>query len=170
MGSNSLLEGLVLGQRLGRVAGVDGYDVRRGAILEPDGCGAELAPDAVTVNIQDVTYSLKSLMWRQLGVVREESKLADALPKIELWTHAVERLAPSGRATWELRNMLEVARLAVIGARERRESRGVHFRSDHPEPDTGLEAHTLLRARGDLLELEGVEHSFEPVGGAVEVA
>ena len=36
---------------------------------------------------------------------------------------------------WETQNMLAVARLVTASARAREESRGVHFRADHPEPD-----------------------------------
>lgn len=170
MGSNSLLEGLVLGERLGRVAANERYDVRRGSILEPRPQPRPTNADAVSVNIQDVTYSLKSLMWRQMGVVRSEQALRDALPKIELWSHAVASLAPGERATWELRNMLDVARLAIIGALERRESRGVHFRADHPKVDPALESHTLLRAEGDREAIEALILDREPVAGSVEVA
>ena len=34
-----------------------------------------------------------------------------------------------------LQNMLQVARMIARGALRRKESRGVHFRTDHPEPD-----------------------------------
>lgn len=170
MGSNSLLEGLVLGQRLGQRAAHEPYDVRRGALVEPTVIRSQRRSQDLTVNIQDVTYSLKSLMWRQLGVVREDSKLADALPKIELWSRAVESLAPPGRPTWELINMLQVANLAVIGARARRESRGVHYRSDYPEPQVEFEGHTLIRALGDAERTDGLELAFEAVRRGVEVA
>jgi succinate dehydrogenase/fumarate reductase flavoprotein subunit len=152
------------------VAANERYDVRRGSILEPRSQPRPTNSDAVSVNIQDVTYSLKSLMWRQMGVVRNEQALRDALPKIELWSHAVASLAPGERATWELRNMLDVARLAIIGALERRESRGVHFRADHPRIDSALESHTLLRAEGDRESIEGWVLDREPVAGSVGVA
>ena len=39
---------------------------------------------------------------------------------------------PSG---WECQNMLTVSALMAHAARMRRESRGVHFRSDYPDTD-----------------------------------
>ncbi|MEO0649160.1 MAG: L-aspartate oxidase [Planctomycetota bacterium] len=170
MGSNSLLEGLVLGDRLGRAAAADPYDVRRGAIVEPTGPTRVGGDAPVSVNIQDVTYSLKSLMWRQMGVIRDAANLRDALPKIELWTRAVASLAPGGRATWELLNMLEVARLSVLGALARTESRGVHFRSDFPQPDAALQVHSLLRAEGDRDQIHATDLRHDAVEGPVEAA
>ena len=35
---------------------------------------------------------------------------------------------------WELQNMLTVARLIAWAAGKRKESRGVHFRTDYPKP------------------------------------
>ncbi|MHC4894878.1 MAG: L-aspartate oxidase [Planctomycetota bacterium] len=170
MGSNSLLEGLVLGHRLGEAVARDAHDVRRGAIIETTSDRREGHDHGVHVNIQDVTYSLKSLMWRQMGVVRDEEKLIDALPKIELWTRAVESLAAPGRETWELRNMLDVARLSVISAFGRRESRGVHYRSDYPELDSAGAQHSLLKALGDRDRLSGVDVAREPLRDPAEVA
>ena len=36
---------------------------------------------------------------------------------------------------WQCQNMLTVSRLMAEGARRRRESRGVHFRTDYPQRD-----------------------------------
>jgi L-aspartate oxidase len=151
MGSNSLLEGLVLGARVGASAAREaaGFTVRslRRSLTGPE--PASNAPERIQFSIQDVTYSLKSLMWNQLGVLRTERLMEDALAKIGLWTRAVEQLAPPAPRTWALINMLTVARLATFGALERRESRGVHFRSDHPESRDELRAHTDIEPRFD---------------------
>ncbi|QDU68878.1 L-aspartate oxidase [Engelhardtia mirabilis] len=161
LASNSLLEGLVLGYRLGRAAAASVEDVRRGAIRQVAAVDERCQSD-VAVNIQDVTYSLKSLMWRQMGVVRDGAKLLDALPKIDLWTRAVAALAPPSRATWELLNMLSVARLSVVAALARRESRGVHFRSDFPQTDEAWCAHSELRALGGPDKIEGLSLTRMP--------
>ncbi len=81
---------------------------------------------------------LRDLMWASVGIVREGSGLETALEEIE------EMLAAAGDGRTveavELRNLLEVSRLVVASALHRRESRGLHYRSDHPEPD---DAHFL---------------------------
>jgi L-aspartate oxidase len=45
-----------------------------------------------------------------------------------------------------MQNMLGVARLMIAAAADRRESRGVHFRRDFPQPDPALNHHISLRA------------------------
>ncbi|MFH1300050.1 MAG: L-aspartate oxidase, partial [Planctomycetota bacterium] len=42
---------------------------------------------------------------------------------------------------WELQNMLLVSQLMIASAIERRESRGVHYRSDYPETDPAFQKH-----------------------------
>jgi L-aspartate oxidase len=146
MGSNSLLEGLVLGARVGESAAREAtsFTLRplRRSLPGPE--ASSNAPDRIQVNIQDVTYSLKSLMWNQLGVQRTERLMEDALAKIGLWTRAVAELAPPERRSWALLNMLTVARLTALGALAREESRGVHYRADYPTTRPELRAHTEI--------------------------
>ncbi len=144
MGSNSLLEGLVLGERAGRNAAEEaqGKGIQDWRVRAPR--AATAPPDGMRVNIQDVTYSLKSLMWRQMGVERAQAQIEDALAKIRLWSRAVSELGASEPATWELLNLLTVAQLAALGALARTESRGVHYRTDHSAPQPAWRAH--LRA------------------------
>jgi len=142
MGSNSLLEGLVVGERAGRSAAEEaqGKGIQDWTVRAPRATRA--APDGMRVNTQDVTYSLKSMMWRQMGIERTAAQVEDALAKMPLWTRAVRELGAQEPATWELVNLLTVAHLAAVGALARNESRGVHFRSDRPDPDPEWCAHT----------------------------
>lgn len=143
MGSNSLLEGLVLGERTGRLAAEASRPVQRGE-LRIDADTECPSRGSIPVNLPDITYSLKSLMWRHMGVIRAKDRLEESLPLLELWSRATLELAKSGPRSWELVNMLSVARLSIIGALARTESRGVHFRVDHPETNEAWRAHTRL--------------------------
>ncbi len=142
LGSNSLLEGLVLGERAGRSAAEEaqGKGIQDWEVRAPRDRTAP--PDGMKVNIQDVTYSLKSLMWRQMGIEREAGQIEDAIAKIRLWIRAVSELGTPEPSTWELVNMLTVSHLAALGALARAESRGVHYRTDHPALDPAWRAHT----------------------------
>ena len=142
MGSNSLLEGLVLGERAGRSAAEEaqGKGIQDWRVRAPR--AATAAPDGMRVNIQDVTYSLKSLMWRQMGIERTQAQIEDALAKIRLWSRAVSELGAGEPATWELLNLLTVAHISALGALARTESRGVHYRADHPATQPAWRAHT----------------------------
>lgn len=143
MGSNSLLEGLVLGDRAGRLAAEASRPVQRGELhLEPE--ADHPSRGSVPVNLPDITYSLKSLMWRHMGVIRAKDRLEESLPLLELWSRATLEFAKIGPRSWELVNMLSIARLSIIGALARTESRGVHFRSDHPAQNEAWRAHTRL--------------------------
>ncbi len=165
IGSNSLLEALVLGWRAGEHAAAGALDARGATHELAAGDTQEPAPppSGIQVNIQDVTYSLKSLMWNQLGVQRTRRLMEDALAKIDLWSRAVHDLAPPEPVTWELVNMLTVARLAAFGARAREESRGVHFRSDFPEQEAAWRAHTEIRPRIEGDRVAGVEIARVPM-------
>lgn len=149
MGSNSVLEGLVLGARAGERAAEDGKDFplipidRRLRTDRPNGSSD------VRLGIHDMTYSLKSLMWRQMGIVRNGRMIQDASDKISFWARAVQKLATPEPRSWELLNMLTIAHLASLSAAAREESRGTHFREDYPEAQPAWRAHTLLVPAGD---------------------
>jgi L-aspartate oxidase len=164
MGSNSLLEGLVLGADAGRAAAASTAPERR--IRSEQGGARTQDSGGLHVNVADVTYSLKSLMWRQMGVVRRAEELHDALPKLDLWTRAVEELAPPSLQTFELLNMLTVARLSVCGALVREESRGTHFRSDFPEPDSAWLSHTQVTPSREGGRIAGVEVAAQALRAA----
>ena len=66
-------------------------------------------------------------MWDEVGLVRTGDGLREALEAVE----AISRALPEGVS--ETRNLLTVARLVVRAALTRSESRGAHFRSDHPD-------------------------------------
>ncbi len=161
MGSNSLLEGLVLGQRAGRCAARE-----QGGEPPPQVAGGSGPTDeaGVRLSLEDMTYSLKSLMWRQMGIERRGPTIREAIARIDFWRRAVERLAPPGPRSWELSNMLIVARLCSSSALAREESRGTHQRSDFPEESPALCTHTVIVARAEGARLHGARLWREPVG------
>ncbi|MEZ5979758.1 MAG: L-aspartate oxidase [Planctomycetota bacterium] len=166
MGSNSLLEGLVLGEMVGASAAEASMPVTRGE-LELAADRPHPSRDTIPINLPDITYSLKALMWRQMGVIRSREKLMEALPALELWTRATLELGPSNPRAFELLNMLTVARLATIGALAREESRGVHHRTDHPESTEEWHAHCrLLPGPGRNGRIESVSVTRVPVPSA----
>ncbi len=133
MGSNSLLEGVVLGEIVGELAAQDAAKSGRPEIRSVSGRKHDAAPPGVQVNIADLTYSMKSMMWRQMGVERSDATMREALGTFAFWSRAVGSLPLDTDNSIELVNMLTVARLATFAALERTESRGTHFRTDYPE-------------------------------------
>ncbi len=129
MGSNSLLEGLVVGHRCGLA--VDTRDSGRPEWTPPPAHPPRL--DSVLLNLTDLVYSLKSLMWRQAGVERRGDELIEATTQLQFWAGVADAMGPTDRSGWELRNMLLLARSIVASATQRMESRGAHYRVDHPD-------------------------------------
>jgi L-aspartate oxidase len=171
MGSNSLLEGLVLGAQTGRAiaaAGVASAGRARTGIMGVREASAKTPSSAqgVSLNLQDITYSMKSLMWRHMGVKRTGAGLAEAQEKLAFWGQVVQDLAPREARTFELLNMLTVAHLATTSALDREESRGVHHREDFPDSDEAWRSHTILRAEREGERVVSAAPEREPVGQA----
>ena len=97
-------------------------------------------PDASNdvLDVADLTNSLRSLMVRKMGIVRDRAKLLEAQQDVEFWCRYVLIREFDDRKGWELQNLLTVARLMIEGALCREESRGTHFRSDFPTPDDAV--------------------------------
>ncbi len=153
MGSNSLLEGMVLGEAAGRYASIASENTTRhrpSRILRRE---LDAAPQGIELGIADLIYSMKSLMWRHVGLERNAELLEEAKEHLSFWFDAARRLAPSEPRAWELVNMLTVANLATLGASKREESRGVHYRTDFV--DLSETMHTVIKP------VEQADHCIE---------
>jgi len=97
-------------------------------------------------------------MEESAGIYRREAPLGQAATRLRELQGSFEHVALDDRsytfnteliAVLELSYMLDLAEAIVHSARERRESRGSHQRSDHPRrDDAGFLKHTLAR-RGE---------------------
>jgi L-aspartate oxidase len=135
LASNSLLEGAVLGQATGKAAAAAARQRHAGLPLRSD--GPVIAADPPRLLHDDLLYALKSLMWRQVGLRRNHDGLDDARQRIAYWHHYLVKAPLPQRANCELANMLTTAALVAEAALARAESRGTHFRDDHPQRDDG---------------------------------
>ncbi len=142
LGSNSLLEGLVVGRQAGLLASQGALEIEdsfRALPLYSDWPQPE--PDEEELNISDIENSLNSLMWRNVGISRHEDGLQQAMTQLEFWERYVSQREFASIEGWELQNQLLIARLMAAAALERRESRGVHARSDYPETSIEFASH-----------------------------
>lgn len=162
MGSNSLLEGVVLGTACGEATARERMVPLAPAWTGRSRSGSVPPPSAVRINIEDMIYSLKSLMWRQVGVERTRAGLEDAIAKIAFWSRALGALRSQDVRSLELANMLTVARLAAMGALHREESRGVHFRNDHPSEREDWRVHTVMKPVFNEDRVSSVELTHAP--------
>jgi L-aspartate oxidase len=157
LASNSLLEGLVFGASCGRgaaeaaskmpdtfTAGCVGFSGQTSEAFGDFGSLADL-------DVTDITNSLRSMMVRHMGVVRNREGLETAEANVDFWCRYVLDREFESRQGWELQNMLTIARLMIGSALQREESRGVHFRSDFPQrDDEHWQRHIVCPALGDL--------------------
>jgi L-aspartate oxidase len=134
LASNSLLESMVYGAHAGLGAS------RAASQTDDDFHALPLENLAVEepserLDLEDIRNSLKSLMWRSVGVRRSKPDLVEALNTIATWQRYVLLRQFREPAGWELQNMLAIARVVTQAALQRDESRGVHYRTDAPQVD-----------------------------------
>lgn len=133
LASNSLLEALVMGRIAGEMAARNAVFPDASALAGLEGEASDVPGPAwgeAKLNLDDMLYSLKALMWRQAGLFREAYALRDAGKKILFWESVLSSRPSPDPKYAELANMLAVARLVCHAALYREESRGTHFRRD----------------------------------------
>jgi L-aspartate oxidase len=146
LASNSLIEGLVYGTLCGRGAGEAARKCRRELTARPLRYAIPPTDGDDRLDVADLTASLRSLMVRKMGIVREKSRLLEARSDVEYWCRYVLPRELDSRSGWELQNLLTVARLMIDAAIRRDESRGTHFRSDFPGRDDARWGHRRVIA------------------------
>ncbi|MER7761276.1 L-aspartate oxidase [Streptomyces sp. NPDC097619] len=133
LASNSLLEGLVFAERI--AADIVAADVPR------TGPGIPV-PSTGPLLSGETRLDIQRIMTRGAGVLRSAVSLEAAAEELEaLYGAALADLEAHGKTaepgtdSWEATNLLCVARVLVAAARRRTETRGCHWREDHPDRD-----------------------------------
>lgn len=145
LASNSLLEGLYFGIRAGQGASAAALEIPDRFVVPPVECEwTETITDHDDLNLTDLQNSLSAIMWRNVGIRRDEDGLKAAAAQVDFWDRYVSQREFDTVPGWELQNMLLVARLMIDSALARTESRGVHFRSDYPETDPAQASHVTI--------------------------
>ena len=138
MASNSLLECLVLGAAAAQSITAEKHLPDLPATLPP------WDESRVTDSDEEVVVShnwdeLRRFMWDYVGIVRTDKRLARAQHRVDLLKSEIAEYYTNFRINGdliELRNLTTVAELIVRSAQARKESRGLHYTLDYPEPDT----------------------------------
>lgn len=131
LASNSLLEGLVFGERAGRAM--------REVPERPPGAAEIPSPVTIPPFRED---DLRRLAWEKCGLVRDGAGLAAAVA--ELTSAPGQRIESPTRHQYELRSIAEVALLIARCAQAREESRGGHYRTDFPHKRPDFEKHSSV--------------------------
>ena len=138
MASNSLLECLVFA-----AAASDDISTRIGAAPLPPSL-PEWDESRVRDSDEEVVVShnwdeLRRCMWNYVGIVRTNKRLERASRRVALLQQEIQEYYSHftiSNDLLELRNLTQVAELIIRSAQQRKESRGLHYTLDYPEPDT----------------------------------
>jgi succinate dehydrogenase / fumarate reductase flavoprotein subunit len=168
LGCNSLLDTLVFGRRTG--AAMRNYVKTAPAPTPSDrfreqvesGLSRLMAADG-TEKIGVLMEEMQQAMMEHVSVFRQASGLQAALSAIRELKERSSRIAIQDRGRCfnrnlleaiELGNMLDLAEVIVLGALDRKESRGAHWREDFPQrDDASCLHHTMVRLNGGAPEI-----------------
>ena len=180
LGGNSLSDLLVFGKRAGQYAAAYASENPRGDHASAEGEQSEsasaeaLAPfddpagGAEAVNPYAIQSELQDLMQDRVGIVRNQERLESGLEGVLALRERSAGVRVDGNRSWnpgwhtalDLPNLLLVSEAVARTAALRKESRGAHFREDHPGKDDHWGRTTLVARRGADGGMEIVE---EPV-------
>ena len=148
LGGNSLSDLLVFGKRAGEYAARFAKENSAGTIDEKqitEAAVKALHPFNRTEGESPyhVQFDLQDMMQELVGIVRHEDELLRALEHLKLMhkraanVHVVgnREFNPGWHTALDLDNLLTVSEAVTLAAIERKESRGAHFREDHPGKD-----------------------------------
>ncbi|HXU90939.1 MAG TPA: FAD-binding protein [Methylomirabilota bacterium] len=162
LGGNGVAEstvfGGIAGDRMAELVGARGWPRVTPAALEAGArrCAAPLARARAT-DLYALQRELREAMWDHAGLVRDDAGLRAALAAID---ELAARLPAAGvpphaslNTAWQdwlnLDSQLLVARLVVLSALERRESRGAHFRRDFPAASSAAPRSVRVQRAGE---------------------
>ena len=129
LASNSLLEAVVYAARIAD-------DIDGSPVVAPTRALGALDPPRNGEMLPLSEQNLRTMMTSHVGVIRDGDRLAEAVRTFA----AIER--DTGNIA--LRNMATAALLVATSAWSRRESRGAHYRLDHPVEKTALAHRTMM--------------------------
>ncbi|MBR9975988.1 MAG: L-aspartate oxidase [Bacteroidetes bacterium] len=137
LASNSLLEALVFANRAAVSSLTERFD-------DPPAKRIEEWDDSGTYNTEEwvlISHNrteVRTLMWDYVGIVRSDLRLQRAKRRINLLQSEIENFYKRTRVSEELiqlRNLTLIGRLIITCAVLRKESRGLHYTTDYPDPD-----------------------------------
>ena len=162
LGTNSLLDINVFGKRAGRAAAA--YAATASFVELPDNPATRVEAELETIRtrpdgdrVADIRRTLQETMDTNAQVFRTSESLTQALADVKALRKRYEAVSVQDKTRTfntdlleavELGFLLDIAETVVVGALNREESRGGHFREDFPDrDDTRFMQHTMAYRR-----------------------
>jgi succinate dehydrogenase / fumarate reductase, flavoprotein subunit len=171
LGGNSLSDLLVFGKRAGEHASQYAKNTPPGNLKDEQ--ISELVDQALAPfqrkgeeNPFQLQSTLQDMMQELVGIVRVGSELDEAIEKIQVLKGRAARVGCDGQRGYnpgwhtavEISQMMSIAEAIARAARERKESRGGHFRDDFPaKSETFGKVNIVIRKKdNDSMEIKHV--------------
>jgi L-aspartate oxidase len=152
LASNSLLEGLVFGARAAQSMLADNLPLVAG---DSPAIAAIPLTREEEERVETQIAALQRSTWAYAGLLRDESTLSEGLAAQATIDAALESLVQQGKTSRrlaEFQALSRIARAILNSSRARTESRGAHFRNDHPQrDDERFRKHSILKPNGQVL-------------------
>ncbi|MBV6458357.1 MAG: Succinate dehydrogenase flavoprotein subunit [Fimbriimonadaceae bacterium] len=170
LGGNSLSDLLVFGKRAGEHAAafaksdstpVDESEIQHQIASAAGEAESPFGRPASDDNAFKVQRDLQQVMQQHVGIVRSEDDMAAALPHLETLRSRADAVPVEGNRDFnpgwhtalDLGNLLTISEAITRSALSRKESRGGHFREDHPGKSEAEGKENTIVVRGSNGEM-----------------
>lgn len=155
LGGNSLAEIMVFGKLTGKHIAKElknkAKDQKRHSGLDPESIPmiTQLTQNKLGKNPIKIKEKIQEIMWKQVGVIRNEKEMKKAfkkirsLKKVKLRTGKELRMNEKLIAALDIQSMLPTCEMIIESTIRRKESRAAHNRSDYPKTSKAWEKNTI---------------------------
>ena len=168
LGGNSLLETVVYGRRIGRkvaeyIASAEFQKISESHLKDEEKRIKKLIDRKGKESNSVIRKELSEILTFKVGVFRVGNEIEEALNEIKKLQDRAERVSIQDKelvyntqltSVLEMEFLLTLSEIIALGALNRKESRGAHYRNDYPERDDAKWLkHTIATKKDDSIKI-----------------